>query len=463
MKHLLFISALVVILFSCNKEISQNLKSFSLISNIKHQLKDSISANDFLQLDFNNSVITNNTDKDLSLLRIPFTNKSIATDFLLLKIEKNQFFSKGKIINIYKDQTDLSPKTLLRFNGRINIFSLDRNHITASAITNGYIEAFNTTFRNNILKEAVVEIPLMPDVVIICNYPPSGGGYSLSDLYNLQNMLSGSGSSGSSGSTGEFDGGYSSNGGGGYYYLSNPNNNAGENGGNNGGGGSIIPKNSTSVLIDYESAEILPTIDLKKYLNCFNNIPDAGATCTIKILTDIPVDKDPNAFFDWANGSPGHTFLEITKVNGKQSVQQNIGFYPIKGWKTVLTTAPTEGKFADNYGHEFNASLTMDLTPEKLQHTLTHIQNLANFIKYDIDEYNCTDFALDVFNYQRGGNQLTIPMYDIPGGTATKGTATPQGLYQKLTTMKQLGDVDSKNVTIPGLKGFAGHSNGPCD
>ena len=86
MKHLLFLSALVVVLFSCKKEISQNADSSSLISKIKYQLEDSVSANDFQQLDFNNTVITNYIDNDLSLLRIPFTNKSIATDFLLLKI-----------------------------------------------------------------------------------------------------------------------------------------------------------------------------------------------------------------------------------------------------------------------------------------------------------------------------------------------------------------------------------------
>ena len=463
MKHLLFISTLVVILFSCKKEITPNADNSSLLIIIKSQLKDSISANAFQQLDFNNAVISKNEQNDLSILRITFKNKSIATDFLLLKIEKNQFFSMGKIININKDQTDRSPKALLRFNGHINIFSLDRNHITASAITNGYIEAFNTTVKNNISKEAVVEIPLMPDVVIICNYPPSGGGYSFSDLYNLQNMLSGGGSSGGSGSSGGFDGGYGSNGGGGYYYPSKPTNNAVENGGNYGGGGGVIPKNNTSVLIDYEPVEILPAIDLKKYLNCFSNIPDAGATCTIKILADIPVDKDPNAFFDWKNNSPGHTFLQITKVNGSQTVQQNIGFYPTINWKNVLTTAPVDGKIVDNKGHEFNSSLTMDLTPEKFQHVLTHIQYLANFIKYDIDEYNCTDFALDVFNYQRGGNQLTIPLYDIPGGTAVNGTATPQGLYQKLNLMKKANDAESKNITIPGVKGFAGNSNGSCN
>ena len=64
---------------------SSTLKG-SILSNIKNGLayKGSFLA----PRQINNSVITNNTDKDLSLLRIPFTNKSIATDFLLLKIGK---------------------------------------------------------------------------------------------------------------------------------------------------------------------------------------------------------------------------------------------------------------------------------------------------------------------------------------------------------------------------------------
>ena len=455
MKHLLFLSALVVILFSCKKEVSQNAHGSSFLSNIKYQLKDSISANDFEQLDFNNTVITNYIDNDLSLLRIPFTNKNIAADFVLLRIEKNQRFSLGKIINLTRNKSDLSSKGLLQFNGNINIFSLKRNLITTSLITNGYIEAFNNS-KNITSKEAVVELTKLPEIIIYCRYPSSGKYASMTDFFNLHNIFSGSGG----GTNGTGAGGYTGVGSGGYYSAGNP---FGTSGGHGGGGGSPAPNNEEPILIDYEPVENLAAIEIQKYLNCFSSVPDAGSTCTIKILTDIPVDKDPNAFFDWPNGSPGHTFLQITKVNGNQSVQQNIGFYPIKGWKNALTTAPTDGKFVDNYGHEFNASLTMELTPEKFQHTLTYIQYLANFRKYDIDEYNCTDFALEVFNYQRGGNQLTIPMYDIPGGTAINGTATPQGLYQKLTAMKQLGNADSKNITIPGVKGFAGSSNGPCN
>jgi len=64
---------------------------------------------------------------------------------------------------------------------------------------------------------------------------------------------------------------------------------------------------------------------------------------------------------------------------------QNIGFYPMIGWKTLLTTAPVEGKFVDNSEHEFNASLKMSLTPEDLKKTLDEMIYLSSVVKYDID------------------------------------------------------------------------------
>ena len=286
----------------------------------------------------------------------------------------------------------------------------------------------------------------MPEVVLISSYPPAGSGISISAWYNLVSMLDGSGTNSNGG-----DGYYSSGG------LLNTSTTV------TGGGGASMQDVSQPIYIDYEPAKTLPAIDIKKFLKCFSSLPDAGAICSIKILTDIPVDKDPGAFFDWENGSPGHTFLQIKKISGNQVVQQNIGFYPVAGWKNALTTAPSDGKLVDNFNHEFNASLNMNLTPEKFQQMLTHIEYLSNFIRYDIDEYNCTDFALDVFNSARGSNQLTIPKYDIPGGAAPFGTNTPQGLYQKLVAMKALGNGESKDIIIFGLKGFVGSSTGPCN
>ena len=446
MKHLLFGSVLLVILFSCKKEVTEDFNNTMLLNSIQVQLKDSISSNDFEQLDFTNSVFSKLAINEMNLIRIPFKNKSISTDFVLLKIEKNKLFSSGKIIHLSQYKIGLIS-TSKQFNGEINISTLNRKSSHISTIKNGYLESLPHPVKNPSAKLDIVIVPLLPEVVLISSYPPAGGGISVSTWYNLVSMLDGSGTS----SAGGIGGYYSYSG-----LLSTTT-------ASTGGGGASMQDVSQPIYIDYEPAETLPAIDIKKYLKCFSSIPDAGAICSIKILTDIPVDRDPGAFFDWENGSPGHTFLQIKKINGNQIVQQNIGFYPVTGWKNTLTTAPSDGKLVDNFSHEFNASLNMNLTPEKFQQIITHIEYLSNFIRYDIDEYNCTDFALDVFNYARGGNQLTIPKYDIPGGAAPFGTNTPQGLYQKLNAMKALGNAESKDIIIPGLKGFVGSSNGPCN
>jgi hypothetical protein len=119
------------------------------------------------------------------------------------------------------------------------------------------------------------------------------------------------------------------------------------------------------------------------------------------------------------------------------------------------------GKFCDNGGHELNASLKMIVSAENFKSILTEILYLCRFVKYDIDEYNCTDFALDVFNKVRP-NKLVIPLYDIPGGMAAAGTRTPQGLYNQLKHMKQSNHPEASNIIIPGYKGWVADSKGPC-
>jgi hypothetical protein len=123
----------------------------------------------------------------------------------------------------------------------------------------------------------------------------------------------------------------------GYYSLI-----GGDGGGGQGGSGGGHNNDSTSynpenenqinkdqaILIDFEPDADVSPVKIQDYLRCFSNVPDDGATCSIKLLTDIPVDPDPTKLFNWSIGSPGHAFLQIKKIKGNQSVMQNIGFYP---------------------------------------------------------------------------------------------------------------------------------------
>jgi hypothetical protein len=212
-------------------------------------------------------------------------------------------------------------------------------------------------------------------------------------------------------------------------------------------------------LGDFEFVENLPSIDITKYIKCFSNIPDQGSTCSIEILVDIPVDNRPNRLFNYEQGSPGHTFFRITKTNGSQSVSQNIGFYPNATWKMLLAQ-PVESQIVDNGQHEFNASIKMNITADQLNNTLNYLSNLSTH-DYDIDDYNCTDFALEVFNQSRIGNPIEIQKGPIPGG-ASMYTSTPGALYNKLRIMQQMG-VESANINLPETKAFAEVSSGPCN
>jgi hypothetical protein len=447
MKTVLFISTILLTLFSCKKEINKKQSSQVGFEKIRLQLKDSLPASDFELLDFDKAISATNENEATSFVRIGFRNIPFAENFILLKLDNHQEIVAGKKIHLKKVTQPPSLNEHSLFNGYIAIDFLNGSHMIYSAITNGYINAFSGNKPDKNAKETVQEVPLMPDVLIVSTYPKNGG-YTSDDLYNLQSMANGTGTSGSGTANSS-----------GYYSPANFSSNS--NGIFTGSGsGSSTPE---PILIDFETGQENPAIDVNQYIKCFSSIPDAGATCTLKILTDIPVDKDPNVFFDWGNGSPGHTFLQFTKTNGSISVQQNIGFYPDQGWKTGLTPAPVKGKFVDNASHEFNASLAMPLSPEKFQTALTRLAYLARFVQYDIDDYNCTDFALEVFNRVRVGNEIIIPMYDIPGGAAPRGTSTPGGLYQTLKTMKSKGDNEAKNILFPGVKGFAGSSKGPCN
>ena len=76
-----------------------------------------------------------------------------------------------------------------------------------------------------------------------------------------------------------------------------------------------------------------------------------------------------------------------------------------------------------------------------------------------IDEFNSTDFALEVFNTIRDvDHKLLIPKYDIPGGMAPFGTSIPQGLFNLLTGMKKNGSSEASNILIPGYKGWVTNS-----
>lgn len=401
-------------------------EQISYINNIKDLLKDSLSISDFAALNFNTMYTQRDVPGKYYYIRIGFKGNKISNDFVLLKTDSTFKTIKARIVHVELDSNRKSKTN----NSIVKSSSLSRKEILY--IKNASTKKFsNNTSSGNVsslmAEEGPVGEQILPDVVVT--------GYIYDDpfpiyWYYYDGMLG----------LGD-DGGYS------YTYGSSDPGNGG------GGGGSY----GSTIQIDYENPENEDPIDLNKYLKCFGATQEADATYTITIATDIPVDGDPSQLFDWSNSTPGHTYIELYKNGSGGLIEQNIGFYPNSAWKTA-TGNSISSKMADNAGHEYNARYTISVSNTQFQAALTAVQTYSSY-EYNIANFNCTDFALMVFN-AAGGN-LTIPRLQIPGyPNGTIGSNTPQGLYNQLDQMQAAG---YSGIQKPGIKGYGDVSHGPCD
>ncbi|MFL5788120.1 MAG: hypothetical protein ACJ748_08705 [Flavisolibacter sp.] len=459
MKRIFYISILIFGFISCQKDINQTKQDF--LRTIQSSLKDSLPGSLFTTLDFEKSVLSQVDSINLFITRIPFIGKKMENDFVVIKTDLKGTMQTGKLIHLEGAETEYRNGRLASksFNGKITISSLNQMNIINSPIEQGYIKAFHQP--NNLTRTEILPSQpagdVLPEVVVVA-YVSSSGGISYSDWIALQSYFYDSGGSG--GSSGNY---YSPTSGGG----------GGSSSGSSTSGTPITssPKTVTGggiqqvpvINIKVETYVNHPAIDINKYLKCFDAIPDAGSVCSVEIYSDLPVDGDPTKMFDWKTESPGHCFLQIKKSNGNLSTVQNIGFYPNTNWKNILDANPVDSKFVDDANHEFDASLKMKLTTYQLRNLIQKMSDLAKSgLKYDMDEFNCTDFALEVFNSVRTF-PINIVKVNIPGGMAINGSNTPQGLYLTLQQMKNSNALESSNITIGNSYNWVSASNGPCN
>jgi hypothetical protein len=208
-------------------------------------------------------------------------------------------------------------------------------------------------------------------------------------------------------------------------------------------------------------------INLDEYLRCFNNIPDAGASYSIKVMVDIPVDANPNSLINvGATGlSVGHVFLSITKSNGSNSISQTLGFYPASDYKS-LTLTPVTSKLADDgksgANHEFNASLSLEGWNTAEFKALLNQLRLNSTMKYEIDGFNCANFIGSSLNAVKPNTLNSVSTTGINPLNPTELITipwSPNGVYKALVDQK------ASNPSLPittGVVSLSGNSSGPC-
>ncbi|TKK66345.1 hypothetical protein FC093_17330 [Ilyomonas limi] len=430
MKHLIVTMATLLVVTSCRKEMGLPMNDIVTTSNtffqrVKTQLKDSLSQSDFSKIDINQLFKSKDAQSDGYFVRGAFQKKDIATDFFLLKTDSLGNIRQGKIIHVNKANNNRSTKNT-SFQGQVVIKSLNGSNKVTKEVVNGRWKKQSSTNSTMKAEEPAGEQELPEVVVTSYKYDGSYTG----DWYWYDFF---------------FDD-YSYGGGGGYTY------------GSAGGGGSSYNdgSNDNTIIIEVESNDDMP-IKVEDYVKCFSTVSDLNATYQVAIYSDIPVDTDPSEMFNWATTSPGHSFIQLTKSSGGISVQQNFGFYPKVGFK-VLGNYPTESKIVDNGGHEFNASLTKTLSSTQFQTTINKLESLQT-TDYDINTWNCTDFALSVYNAS-SYIQLSIPKYITAGSYELMNT--PQGLYNEIKRLQVSGITTQGTPNVPSSAGKSGDSHGKC-
>jgi len=420
-KFLLLLITVFCFLQSCKKEALTNTVEvpkpvIGFVEQARTFLKANYTSTSLSNLSIDASTLYK-LDSGRTVIRVPLKIDGV-NNFILLSVDSIKGVNRSVVLNIDKNSNTAKGE---KFSGKITIKDLNGKVKEIREIVNGFRIKKNVTGRI-----ASYELPEVIVIAYVYNYD---SGYA--DWFNLLSFFD-SNNFGSS-NWYEFNGAYTDYGGGSSSYVADP--------------------NTLEVNFDLLSG---PAIDLAKYFNCFNQIEDIGATFTIQILAQLPVNNDPSIIIE--NLATGHTFLSVTKSNGGNSITQDFGFYPANGPKS-LTLFPVASKIEDNQFTKYNAALTaFNITYDQFSTFMQTAISLASH-SYDLNNYNCTNYAVDCFNSIRGpNNKLTIPDFIYNG---INYNTTPNKLYELLKTKKNNGDPEAPNIDLGTYNSTLSH--GPCN
>lgn len=224
-------------------------------------------------------------------------------------------------------------------------------------------------------------------------------------------------------------------------------------------GGGIIEV----IEVEADDSAIKDSVNPRKMVDCFETISNTGATYSVKINADIPVNSAPNLLFNLKGFTPGHVFITLTKngLNGEK-INQSIGFYPENGFKSIVNPDDfVKGKIVNdgNLGseREYNASYTVSATNEQFGNIINRLKNISS-LDYSLANGNCAHFAISLFNEVDPFFSSQVITYPF-GGTMMYLTATPLGVYNTLQNYK---NNNIPNVEVGVVKKSL-TSKGPCN
>lgn len=168
----------------------------------------------------------------------------------------------------------------------------------------------------------------------------------------------------------------------------------------------------------YNSGELIGEVNLNNYYSSDTD-PCWGIACGIDLeevvinatLTIYALEPNPGSgdtsVVTIAGASVGHTFISITQGNSTSVY----GYYPVSNWINPWNTSGSS-VLGNDSNNLFSASITTTISGGQLQLIINASINFNT--TYNLNTYNCTDFAIEMGNL--GG--LNLPPSN---GTWTNG------------------------------------------
>jgi len=217
----------------------------------------------------------------------------------------------------------------------------------------------------------------------------------------------------------------------------------------------------------------IPTVDVRKLFNCFDMVPDEGASFTVQLCVDVPINGNPAASSDLLGVNAGHSFLVVTKSGSGVSVTQAFGFYPATTLSMWDPFSPVVSVIRNNERQEINGMISMSISLGQFNNLRATAITLSGK-PYILDASNCTDYALGVFNSARSSPIVLQPyIIQYPGTTVSGGpistgfsvkiSNSPQRLYEELSQMRAAGGTEAANIQLDLTHNLiAPRSHGEC-
>jgi len=165
----------------------------------------------------------------------------------------------------------------------------------------------------------------------------------------------------------------------------------------------------------------------------------ADSECFIELFTDIPIDDDEFQLIDPFKPYAGHSFIQLSSCANGDTLRRTFGLYPQYPWEAVVAQRPVPAILVDNEGHEYNASIKRKIAREDLFRTIAFTRSTPEMLKYDLQNHNCTDFAIHAYNTAVRSHRLKIQKTRL----GIIALITPGYLYTALKKLKR----DSLNTS----------------